>query len=174
MLNLPADLADCISNAPEETLAYGRRLALILPRPCLVLLRGELGAGKTMLANGLAEGLGVASASEVSSPTYTLIHEYSGEAVDFYHIDLYRLATPRDLSSLGLEDLFRRRVKPAVLAIEWGEKLAELGDFAGMDCLEIELRAVDGEQRSIRARAMRLTQMGKIQNRADNASGDLG
>ena len=157
MFSLPAELAEFISPSPEATLEYGRRLARSLPRPCLVLLRGELGAGKTMLAKGLAEGLGVASAQDVSSPTYTLIHEYYGEEVDFYHIDLYRLATPRGLSSLGLEDLFRPRSKPAIVAVEWGEKLIELGSFAGLLYLDVELRSLDAERRSIRARALRLT-----------------
>ncbi len=154
MLALPTALADFDSDSPEATLAYGRRLARALPRRCLILLCGDLGAGKTMLAKGLAEGLGVAAAAEVGSPTYTLIHEYASGEQDFYHIDLYRLATPRDLASLGLEDLLRPRARPAMVAVEWGEKLLELGAAPGLEIFTVELQAAGGDRRTIRARAL--------------------
>ena len=99
----------------EETIRLGGMLAAELQRPCLVLLIGNLGAGKTTLTKGIVSGLGVAPADEVSSPTYTVIHEY-GE--DVYHIDLYRLERPDEVVSLGLDEMFDRN---AVMLIEWGE-----------------------------------------------------
>jgi tRNA threonylcarbamoyladenosine biosynthesis protein TsaE len=104
----------------EETLALGRKLAPQLHG--VVLLIGDLGAGKTTLAKGIVEGLGAASADEVSSPTYTLIHEY-GDPVKVYHADLYRLDTAEQVRRLGLEELFD---KPAITLIEWGERFPEI------------------------------------------------
>src|SRR5581483_5671433 len=89
-----------------ETVELGRRLARELPPRGLVLLIGNLGAGKTTLAKGIVEGLGAAHPDEVSSPTFTLIHEYGGGRV--YHVDLYRLDDQRAVESLGLEELFER------------------------------------------------------------------
>ena len=103
-------------------MALGERLAASLPRRGVVLLSGGLGAGKTTLAKGIAAGLGAAKADEVSSPTFTLIHEY-GEPVSLYHIDLYRIEEPRELATLELEDLMDR---DALVLIEWGERFAHL------------------------------------------------
>lgn len=105
----------------EETLALGRVLAAELPKPSVVLLIGNLGAGKTALAKGILHGLGVAAVEEVTSPTFTLIHEYGEGAA--YHIDLYRLDTPAEVATLGLEELFERN---AVVLIEWGERFPQL------------------------------------------------
>lgn len=105
----------------------------------VVLLIGELGAGKTTLAKGIVEGRGAASAEDVSSPTYTLIHEY-GEPVSVYHIDLYRLETLQEVRRLGLEDIFDQ---PALVLIEWGERFPEL---MPEDRIEIRL-SYDGENR---------------------------
>lgn len=110
------------TNSAEETMALGERLAASLPRRGVVLLSGGLGAGKTTLAKGIAAGLGAAKADEVSSPTFTLIHEY-GEPVRLYHIDLYRIEEPRELATLELEDLMDR---DALVLIEWGERFAHL------------------------------------------------
>ena len=103
-------------------MALGERLAASLPRRGVVLLSGGLGAGQTTLAIGIAAGLGAAKADEVSSPTFTLIHEY-GEPVSLYHIDLYRIEEPRELATLELEDLMDR---DALVLIEWGERFAHL------------------------------------------------
>src|SRR5579859_167719 len=92
------------THSDEETRAVGRLLASELPRKGLVLLIGDLGAGKTTLTKGIAEGLGAASADDVSSPTFTLIHEY-GDPPRMYHIDLYRLDSMEQVSGLGLEEL---------------------------------------------------------------------
>ena len=101
-------------------IALGESLAARLTPPCLVFLTGNLGAGKTALSKGIAKGLGVAAPEAVSSPTFTLIHEY-GDPVRLYHIDLYRLDEPRQLATLGLDEILDRN---AVVLIEWPEKFA--------------------------------------------------
>ena len=84
-----------------------------------MVLRGELGAGKTTLIKGIAEGFKAASQENVTSPTFTLIHEYRGPGVNVYHVDLYRVDTQRELDTLGLDDLFDEH---SIVLIEWGEK----------------------------------------------------
>jgi tRNA threonylcarbamoyladenosine biosynthesis protein TsaE len=110
------------TRSDEETRILGRQLASQLPKSGVVLLIGDLGAGKTTLAKGIVEGRGVATADEVASPTFTLIHEY-GDPVSVYHVDLYRLDTLEEARRLGLEDLFSLAV---LTLIEWGEKFPEL------------------------------------------------
>jgi tRNA threonylcarbamoyladenosine biosynthesis protein TsaE len=107
------------THSPEETVALGRKLARELAPPKLVVLTGDLGAGKTTLIKGIAEGFGAAKQEDVTSPTFTLIHEYRGKDADLFHIDLYRVDTPRELETLGLDDLKSER---SVLLMEWGEK----------------------------------------------------
>jgi len=104
----------------EETIAVGRQLASELPRKAVVLLIGNLGAGKTTLAKGIVQGLGAAAPEEVSSPTFTLIHEFADRV---YHVDLYRLDTAAEVSTLGLDEIFDR---DAAVLIEWGERFPEL------------------------------------------------
>ena len=110
------------THSDEETRNVGRQLAALLPQHGVVLLIGNLGAGKTTLAKGIVEGRGAASADEVASPTFTLIHEY-GNPVAVYHIDLYRLNTREEVRHLGLEDLLETN---ALVLIEWGERFPEL------------------------------------------------
>lgn len=110
---------DIVTHSPEETLAFGRELARFLKPPCLVLLEGELGSGKTVLTKGIAAGLGAASESEVNSPTFALVHEYKGES-KVYHVDLYRIESAQELATLGLEEMFGEL---ATAIVEWGEKL---------------------------------------------------
>jgi tRNA threonylcarbamoyladenosine biosynthesis protein TsaE len=104
----------------EETIAFGRTLAELLTPPKLVLLRGDLGAGKTTLVKGIAAGFGAAEEEDVTSPTFTLVHEYHGPRANLYHIDLYRIDTQRELETLALDDL--RAESNSILLIEWGEK----------------------------------------------------
>ena len=125
----------------DETIALGERLAGELPRRGVVLLIGNLGAGKTTLAKGIVRGRGAAPAEEVSSPTFTLIHEYGQGAV--YHIDLYRLDEPRQVATLGLEELFDR---DALVLIEWGERFPELMPARRT---EIRLRRAGDDTREI-------------------------
>jgi tRNA threonylcarbamoyladenosine biosynthesis protein TsaE len=120
----------------EETIALGREIAKGLPERAAVLLIGNLGAGKTTLAKGIVEGLGAAQPEDVASPTFTLIHEYEG-ARRVYHIDLYRLDTPEEVATLGLDDLFEQQ---AVVLVEWGERFPQL---MPPDRIEIRLRAPD-------------------------------
>ncbi len=110
------------TSSPEETIAFGRSLAGELGTPALVLLYGELGAGKTTLIKGIVSGLGAAPEDEVTSPTYVMVQEYSGDkgGSRVYHVDLYRLEQPRDLESLGLEELL---AEDAVVLVEWPERL---------------------------------------------------
>src|SRR5215471_7409826 len=107
------------THSAEETVALGRALVEYLTPPKLVLLRGDLGAGKTTLVKGIAEGFRAASQEDVTSPTFTLVHEYQGPTANLYHIDLYRVDTARELETLGLDDLIAEN---SILLIEWGEK----------------------------------------------------
>ena len=126
-----------------ETIALGGRLAPDLPRG-VVLLIGNLGAGKTTLAKGIASGLGAAAPEEVSSPTFTLIHEYGNGSV--YHVDLYRLEDERELATLGLEEIFDR---DALVLMEWGEKFPRVLPARRT---EIHLRDLGGDEREIEVR----------------------
>ncbi len=122
-------------------MALGRRLAASLPKKACLLLIGNLGAGKTTLAKGILSGLGLAEPEEVSSPTFTLIHEYgNGRA---YHIDLYRLDTAAQLATLGLDEIFDRE---AVVLVEWGERFPALMPPGRM---EIHLRTIAEDEREI-------------------------
>jgi len=107
------------TTSAEETIAFGRTLAELLAPPKLVLLRGDLGAGKTTLVKGIAAAFDAAAEEDVTSPTFTLVHEYRGPKANLFHIDLYRVDTPRELETLGLDDL---RDWNSILLIEWGEK----------------------------------------------------
>jgi len=126
----------------EETIALGERIARELPRRRVVVLIGNLGAGKTTLAKGIVSGLGAAAPEEVSSPTFTLIHEYGAEG-RVYHVDLYRLDEPREVASLGLEDLFDRE---AIVLVEWGERFPQL---LPAEHTEIRISLTRAEERQI-------------------------
>jgi tRNA threonylcarbamoyladenosine biosynthesis protein TsaE len=132
-----------VTHSPEETVALGRKLAANLSPPKVVLLRGDLGAGKTTLVKGIAEGFSAASQADVTSPTFTLVHEYRGPGVNLYHIDLYRVDTPRQLETLGLDDLIS---ESSVLLIEWGEKFAR---FVRERDVEIALERVRENERRV-------------------------
>jgi len=131
------------TRSAEETIAFGRALASDLTPPLLILLRGDLGAGKTTLVKGIAEGVHAASADDVTSPTFTLVHEYRGPAITLYHIDLYRVDTQRELETLGLDDLMG---PTSILLIEWGEKFAR---FVQERDLEITLQRTGENERQI-------------------------
>jgi tRNA threonylcarbamoyladenosine biosynthesis protein TsaE len=126
----------------EETIALGEKLAHDLPQHAVVLLIGNLGAGKTTLAKGIVKGLGAADPDEVSSPTFTLIHEY-GQRQKVYHVDLYRLDRAAEAVALGLEELFE---KDAVVLIEWGERFPRI---MPAERIEIRIAVCDGDQREI-------------------------
>ena len=134
---------DRVTHSPEETMLLGREIARLLKPPCLVLLEGDLGAGKTTLVKGIVAGLGAASEDEVTSPTFTLVHEY-GPAGSVYHADLYRIEGVRDLATLGLDELSSQT---ATVLIEWGEKL---GDDAPKPCVKIRMEHYGSDSRRIR------------------------
>ena len=134
---------DFTTNSPEETIALGQQLASMLAPPKLVVLRGDLGAGKTTLVKGIAEGFRAASHDDVTSPTFTLIHEYRGPAATLYHIDLYRIDTQRELDTLALDDLM---TDYSVLLIEWGEKFAR---FQRERDVEIAIERISENERKI-------------------------
>jgi len=134
---------ELLTRSAEETIAFGRKLATDLSPPLMVLLRGDLGAGKTTLVKGIAEGFGAARADDVTSPTFTLVHEYRGPDVILYHVDLYRIDTQRELETLGLDDLLAPN---CILLIEWGEKFPRLQREQN---LEIALERVAETERRI-------------------------
>jgi tRNA threonylcarbamoyladenosine biosynthesis protein TsaE len=121
-----------LTNSEDETAALARRFAATLRRGDVVLLSGNLGAGKTAFVRGLAEGLGI-DPREVSSPTFTLVHEYRGGRLPLYHVDLYRLERAAT-NDLGLEELGAR---DGVLAIEWPDRLTH--DLDGARTVTIEI-----------------------------------
>ncbi len=131
------------THSAEETVALGRTLQELLAPPKIVLLRGDLGAGKTTLVKGIASGFGAAEEEDVTSPTFTLIHEYRGPDATLYHIDLYRIDTARELDTLALDDLIAEN---HVLLIEWGEKFAR---FQKERDVEIALERVGEDERRI-------------------------
>ena len=131
------------THSAEETTELGRRLAVELRPGTIVLLRGDLGAGKTTMVKGIAEGFQAAKAEDVTSPTFTLIHEYRGPAVTLYHIDLYRIDTQRELDTLALDDLMSPQ---SILLIEWGEKFAR---FVKDHAMGIAIEHCGGDERVV-------------------------
>jgi tRNA threonylcarbamoyladenosine biosynthesis protein TsaE len=131
------------THSADETTALGRKLAVELKPGTIVLLRGDLGAGKTTLVKGIAEGFHAAEADRVTSPTFTLIHEYRGPRVTVYHIDLYRIDTPRELDTLALDDLMDTN---SILLIEWGEKFER---FRRERDVEIAIEHRGGDERLV-------------------------
>jgi tRNA threonylcarbamoyladenosine biosynthesis protein TsaE len=123
-----------------ETARVGHSVATNLRPGDVVLLYGELGAGKTAFVRGLAEGLGVAG-GEVSSPTFTIVQEYRGGRVPLFHVDLYRLNDLREIEDLGLEEI----AAEGVLAIEWAEKLPR----QPADAVTVRVQHGDGDVRTI-------------------------
>jgi tRNA threonylcarbamoyladenosine biosynthesis protein TsaE len=115
---------EIITHSAEATTEFGRNLAARLKEPVLVLLKGDLGAGKTTLTKGIISGLGAAREEDVTSPTFNLVHVFKTQslpAVKVYHVDLFRLEGAHDLESIALEDILS---EPAIAIIEWSERLA--------------------------------------------------
>jgi tRNA threonylcarbamoyladenosine biosynthesis protein TsaE len=133
-----------VTNSEAETSAVGRELAETLTAGAIVLLRGDLGAGKTAFVRGLAEGLGIPP-GDVTSPTFTLIQEHRGGRLRLYHVDLYRLR-PSEVDDLGLDEM---TLEGGVTAIEWPERLPR--PMAG--ALLVQLEHGEGDQRLIRVGA---------------------
>jgi len=123
---------EILTHSAEETIAQGRQIGAALHAPLLVLLSGDLGAGKTTLTKGIVAGATGIPEEDVTSPTFTLVHKYEGKA-RVYHIDLYRISDLHDLETLGLEDVFSER---AIVIVEWPDRLRLL---SGWPILRISL-----------------------------------
>ncbi len=129
------------------TLAIAHTIAEILAAPRVVVLRGELGAGKTTLVKGWVAALGAGAEEDVTSPTFTLVHEYTGPRVKVYHLDLYRLETERELATLGLDEM---AAEPgALVLVEWGEKFPAVLERADA---EVRITALEADERSLEIR----------------------
>lgn len=135
-----------LTHSSDETITRGREIGASLKAPVLILLSGELGAGKTTLTKGIVTGLGAAREEDVTSPTFTLVHKYQGNA-RVYHVDLYRISGFHDLETLGLEDLFSEQ---AVVIVEWPDRLTLRTDWP---ILRIDLEHVSDDERRIRIAA---------------------
>jgi tRNA threonylcarbamoyladenosine biosynthesis protein TsaE len=133
---------EIVTHSSEETIERGREIGARLKPPVLVLLSGELGAGKTTLTKGIASGAGAAAEDEVTSPTFTLVHKYEG-GKRVYHVDLYRVGDFHDLETLGLEDVFAEK---AIVIVEWSEKFTLRNDWP---VVQIHLEHVADETRRI-------------------------
>ena len=130
-----------------DTIEVGRKLARLLKPPQFLLLSGDLGTGKTTLVKGIAQALQAAEPDEVTSPTFTLLHEYDGaqdgKPVKLYHLDVYRLESERQLETLGLDELLTR---DALVLVEWGEKFKSIRKRATG---EIDIASEGGDARKI-------------------------
>jgi tRNA threonylcarbamoyladenosine biosynthesis protein TsaE len=135
-------LAQRVTRSPEETVNFGRELAKEVQPPCLVLLEGELGSGKTTLVKGILASLASIPEDEVTSPSFTLVHEFGPDG-RIYHVDLYRVEGARDLATLGLDELLGR---DATVLIEWGEKF---GEDVPRPCVRIRFEYLARDERRI-------------------------
>jgi tRNA threonylcarbamoyladenosine biosynthesis protein TsaE len=133
---------ELVTHSSEQTLEFGRDIGARLKPPVLILLSGELGAGKTMLTKGIVSGLGAAEEDQVTSPTFTLVHKYA-DAATVYHVDLYRVGGFHDLESLGLEDFLTEQ---AIVIIEWPENFTLRTDWP---IVRIHLEHVSEDTRKI-------------------------
>ena len=133
---------EILTRSSEETIAQGREIGARLTPPVLILLSGDLGAGKTTLTKGIAAGLGAAREDDVTSPTFTLVHKYEG-STRVYHVDLYRIEDLHDFETLGLEDIFSEQ---AVVIVEWPDRLKLRTDWP---IVRIQLEHVAEDTRKI-------------------------
>ena len=133
---------EILTRSSEETIAQGREIGARLTPPVLILLSGDLGAGKTTLTKGIAAGLGAAREDDVTSPTFTLVHKYEG-STRVYHVDLYRIEDLHDFETLGLEDIFSEQ---AVVIVEWPERMKLRTDWP---IVRIQLEHVAEDTRKI-------------------------
>ena len=131
------------TSSAEATLEFGRKLGALLGPQDIIALVGDLGAGKTTIIKGIAEGFKAESQENVTSPTFTLIHEYRGPAATVYHIDLYRVDSQRQLETLGIDDL---RDERSLILLEWGEKFDRFRNEADA---EIRIERIGENDRKI-------------------------
>jgi tRNA threonylcarbamoyladenosine biosynthesis protein TsaE len=139
------------TNTAADTIRVGHEIAKLLTPPKFLILKGDLGAGKTTLVKGIAEALDAAEPDEVTSPTFTLIHEYEGtlhehgkdEPVMLYHLDLYRIEQERQLDSLGLDEI---ATPDSIVLVEWGDKFPSVAKRSNG---EIVMKTTGGDSRKI-------------------------
>ena len=131
----------------EGTLALGERIAEMLTPPMVVILRGEVGAGKTTLVKGIAAALGAAAEDDVTSPTFTIVHEYEGTKVRLFHLDLYRLETEEQIAVLGLDEM--AGYDNALVLVEWGDRFESIVKRAGA---EIYMEHGEDDERGLNVR----------------------
>lgn len=130
------------TRSENGTLALGELLTELLPAPKLVVLRGDLGMGKTTLVRGMAAAIG-ADSEEVTSPTFTLVHEYRGRKTRLIHLDLYRLEEEREIEGIGLWEM--AEAPDALVMVEWGDKFASV-----MERADAEISIGQGENETER------------------------
>lgn len=135
--------SEFVSRSAEQTIQFGKQLAAHLQPPIIVLLSGELGAGKTTLAKGIVSGLGAAAEEDVTSPTFTLVHIFHNHC-KVYHVDLYRVEGFHDLETLALDDAL---TQPAIVIVEWPEKFSLRSDWP---VVRVALEHIEGDTRRIR------------------------
>jgi tRNA threonylcarbamoyladenosine biosynthesis protein TsaE len=128
-------------HSSEETRSIGRELSLTLPENSVIGLSGDLGAGKTELVKGIAEGLG--ATDPVTSPTFTLIHEYRSGRLPLFHMDFYRLETEKELDEIGFDDYLR---EPGICAIEWADRFP---DRIPRKAIRVAIQISSGNERLI-------------------------
>ena len=134
-------MASILSHHRDQTAALGRTLAPTLPRGTVLALSGDLGAGKTCFTKGLAEGLGIEG--DITSPTFTLVHEHPDGRLPLYHIDLYRLEDESELESIALDDYLH---SDGVTVVEWADKFA---DRMPSGVRWVKFRILEGDDREI-------------------------
>lgn len=139
------------TSSAADTIRVGHEIVKLLAPPKFLILKGDLGAGKTTLVKGIAEALDAAEPDEVTSPTFTLIHEYEGtrhehgkdEPVMLYHLDLYRIEQERQLDSLGLDEI---ATPDSIVLVEWGDKFPSVSKRSNG---EIVMKTTGGDSRKI-------------------------
>ena len=136
------EIWEVVTKNPDQTFRLGRVFGKMLPRASMVALIGDLGAGKTLLAKGIAKGLGVEDEREVSSPTFVLVNEYRGQ-IPVHHVDLYRLQDSVEVEEIGWEEFISG---PGVTLVEWAEKVP---DLLPEDRIEVYLHWVGAEERKL-------------------------
>jgi tRNA threonylcarbamoyladenosine biosynthesis protein TsaE len=132
------------TRSAEQTIALGRELSRFIQPGEMIVLRGTLGAGKTTLVKGIAEGFQAALQDDVTSPSFNLVHEYRGPSVTLFHIDLYRIETESELMTLAIDDL--RSEPGSILLVEWGEKFRQVEEQSNG---EIAIEAAESERQII-------------------------
>ena len=140
-------MATLISHNPAETESLGEAWGRMAQRGCVIALSGDLGAGKTQLVKGIARGLGIAAC--VHSPTFTLVNEYDGGRLRLFHLDLYRLETPEQITAAGLEEFLQ---PDGMTVIEWAERLSRVesrGSSAKEDWLQVKIEILSEMERRI-------------------------